>query len=162
MRQVILYLTGLGLLASLVFPNAAMADAIYYHNGYALGVGANIASENDAREEFAISFKYRSYHWQYGIDHCTSAGAGDIGTTEYQFLWVSYIEEFKRPADSDYGIYAGLGGGGFLGLEDDFLENPFGPFLLVGWDMSDWIGLEGKVGTFGRNYWASALIYWYL
>lgn len=150
-----------GLIAILLFPSTALAETVYYHDGVALGWGHNLASQNNATEDMAFSLKYRSHHWQYGIDHCLSGNVGGVGDTEYQFLWVSYIEEFKRPEWQKYGIYVGIGGGGFLGMEEDFLENQYGPIAIVGWDIASYVGLEAKVGWFGRNNWGTGMVYWY-
>ena len=145
----------------ILFPSAANAETVYYHNGFALGVGYNLASENNTLEDMAFSLKYRHNHWQYGIDHCLSEAVGGVGDTQYQFLWVSYIEEFKRPEWQEYGIYAGIGAGGMVGMDYGFLQRRYGPFALVGWDITSYAGIEGKVGWFGRNNWATGMVYWY-
>jgi hypothetical protein len=142
-------------------PSVVFAETVYYHNGFAAGVGYNLASENNATEDMAFSLKFRQRHWQYGIDHCMSGNVGGKGDTEYQFLWASYIEEFSRPESQEYGLYAGIGGGGFLGMDEGFLETQYGPFAVVGWDATSYLGLEGKIGLFGRNNWATGFMYFY-
>jgi hypothetical protein len=148
--------------AVVLLPSAAKAERVYYHDGVAVGMGYNIASENYTLEDFAFSLKYRMHHWQGGIDYCfTGPVGGGNGDSNLQFLWVSYIEEFSRPDTQKYGLYGGIGVGGMVGMDYGFLERRYGPFALAGWDITSYLGIEGKAGLFGRNNWGTGMLYWY-
>jgi hypothetical protein len=148
------------LLAGLLVPAVASAELEYHHNGLAIGVGFNQATQNEADESFAASIKYRRYHWEAGFDACMSEDFGGVGDNNFGVAWLAYIEEFNRPADSTYGLYAGLGAGMFI-LEDEFIDQSVGPLAVAGWDWGDETGSELKAGWFGDSFWASLIVYWY-
>jgi len=158
-RKITLIFTFLFVLG-LMFPGVVAAELEYHHNGLAIGVGLNQATQNEANEDFAASVKYRRFHWEIGVDACMSEDFGGVGDNNYGVIWLAYIEEFNRPAGSTYGLYAGLGAAGFV-LEDDFVDTPYGPIAVAGWDWGNETGVEGKVGLFGDNTWASLIAYWY-
>jgi hypothetical protein len=138
----------------------AYAATLDFMSGLAVGVGINQATENQADESFALSFKSRETRWEYGLDLCMAEDFGGVGDNNFGFIWGAWLEEFQRPEWQDYGIYVGAGAGVLL-LQDDLVDWPAGPFAVVGWDFSSQAGLEGKVGYFGENYWGTAMLYWY-
>ena len=144
----------------MVVPSTANAGALDWLDGLAVGAGYNQATGNDTVELFVLSLKTRERHWEYGADLCKSHAIGSMKENHFAFVWGSWLEDFKRPDWQDYGIYVGAGAGAFL-LEDDLVEWPAGPFVVLGWDFSSQAGLEGKIGWFGENYWGTALFYWY-
>ena len=144
----------------LVFPSTLHAGGLDFLEGIALGAGVNQATDNDADELYTFSIKHRETRWEYGLDLCMSEASGGGGDDNFAFVWGSWLEEFDRPDWQDYGIYVGAGAGVFV-LEDDLIDWPAGPFVVLGWDFSNQAGLEGKVGYFGENYWGTALFYWY-
>lgn len=148
------------LVAALVLCRPATAGALDFLEDYAVGAGWNQGTENDALEFFVLSFKYRGNRWEYGLDACNVEKRGEEGGSNFGFAWAAWIEEFDRPDWQDYGIFVGAGAGVFF-LEEDLIDWPGGPFLVLGWDFSPQAGLEGKVGYFGENYWGTALFYWY-
>jgi len=137
----------------------AMAELDYHHDGFAVGAGINQAMENQADESWAAGIKYRTPHWEYGLDACMSEDFGGVGDNNFGFVWVAYIEEWERPAFSTYGLYTGIGAGMFF-LEDEFVDWPAGPIVVMGWDWGDEITVEGKVGYFGENYFGTTMLYW--
>lgn len=147
-------------LVLMLFPLEARAGVLDFMDGIALGAGINQGTSNQADESFTLSIKLREEPWQYGFDICKSEDIGGIGVNKFGFVWGSWQTDFDRREIQDYGIYAG-GGAGILLLEDDLVDWPAGPFVLLGWDFSNTAGLEGKVGYFGSNFWGTALFYWY-
>ena len=144
----------------LTLPGASMAEFEYHHNGMALGVGINQATDNDADESFAFGVKFRSDTFAGGLDYCKSEGPGGEGSTSFMFPWVAWMEEFSRPPESTYDLYGGLGVGYMILEDEEFIDSPFGPFVITGWDMGEELTLEGKVGVFGGSFWGTAMVYW--
>jgi hypothetical protein len=138
----------------------AYAELDYHHNGFSIGAGINQATENQADETWAVGLKYRQPHWQYGVDVCMSEDFGGVGDNKFGFIWATYIEEWERPAASEYGLYSGIGAGAFF-LEDEFVDWPAGPIVVMGWDWGRELGMEAKVGYFGENFYGTTLLYWY-
>jgi len=160
MRLSTILTLNLGLIVSLLAPSASYAGGLDFPPGMAIGAGVNQATGNEADESLAVSFKSREDRLEYGIDFCMSEGRGGVGDNNFVFVWGAWLEDFQRPEWQDYGVFAGAGAGFFL-FEDDLVEWPAGPFVVLGWDFSPQAGLEGKVGYFGENYWGTALLYWY-
>jgi len=146
----------------LLLPTAAMAKFTYHHNGFAIGAGVNQASENNADESLAFGLKYRHNTLAGGLDFCMSEGPGGEGSTMFPFVWVAWMEEFSRPEESTYGLYGGLGVGYMLLEEEELMDSPVGPFVILGWDLGEEISVEGKVGMFGENKFGTAMVYWNL
>ena len=154
--QIILVAAATGFL----LPGPASAGTIDFLDGIAIGAGYHQAAANRADEYYTASIKIRGKVWEYGIDACNSEGSGGVSTDNFLFLWTGWIEEFDRPKWQDYGIYVGAGAGFFL-LDDNLIDWPGGPFVIIGWDFSHQAGLEGKCGYFGDHYWGTAMFYWY-
>ena len=152
-----LFITGLVIL---MLPLPAYANDLDFLEDFALGIGVNQGTSNDANELLAVGIKSRGLRWQYGVDFCMSEDRGGVGDNNFAFLWASWTEEFQRPEWQDYGMYVGAGAGVLL-LSDDLTEWPVGPFVMLGWDLSTQAGLEGKAGYFGEEYWGTAMFYWY-
>ncbi|HDS30800.1 MAG TPA: hypothetical protein ENN67_07125 [Firmicutes bacterium] len=144
----------------LLIPLQSRAGDLDFMDGLAIGAGINQGTKNEADESFALGLKARQGRWQYGVDFCMSEDRGGIGKDNFVFVWGGWLQEFDRPDWQDYGIYVG-GGVGFFLLESNLIDWPAGPFAIVGWDFSSQAGLEGKVGYFGKNYWGTAMLYWY-
>ena len=142
-----------------LFPMPSKAGGFDFMDGLSLGAGINQGTSNDADERLAISLKLREKNWEYGLDFCQSEDVGGIGKNDFGFVWGSWLADFQRPPHQDYGIYAGAGAGAFI-LQQDLIDWPAGPFLVLGWDFSTDAGLEGKVGYFGENMWGTAIFYW--
>jgi len=147
------------LVFGLLFAIPAQAGVLDFMSGTSVGVGINRGTANEADESFTLSFKIREPRWEYGLDLSMSEDYGGIGDNNFGYIWGAWIEEFQRPEWQDYGVYVGAGAGIFI-LEDDLVEWPAGPFVVMGWDFSSQSGLEGKIGYYGENYWGTALIYW--
>jgi len=158
MRIVLALISGTALLLLLNEPTLAKTGNIL--GTFSVGAGINQGTDNQADESFCLSFKERLHKWEYGLDLCMSEDRGGVGDNNFAFLWLSWIDDFHRPNWQDYGFYAGAGAG-LLILSDDLVQRPFGPFILLGWDLSSQAGLEGKVGWFGENFWGTANLYWY-
>jgi len=147
-------------LAAILFAGPAMAQTSGTAGDFAVGLGINRATNNEADESFSFSVKERLPKWEYGLDLCMSEDRGGVGDNNFAFVWGGWIDDFHRQELQDYGIFAGVGAGAFI-LQDDLVDWPTGPFVIIGWDLSSQAGLEGKLGYFGENLWGTANIYWY-
>lgn len=149
------------LILSVLMDRVEAAEEAEFFKNISFGAGVNQGTSNQAEESFSISVKDRVSRWEYGLDICASKDRGGVGDNKFAFLWAAWREDFHRPTWQDYGIYAGAGAGAFI-LQQDLIDWPAGPFILIGWDFSSQAHLEGKVGYFGENYWGTALFYWNL
>ena len=156
LKRAIPFLIFIPALFSLAVPaaNAGVLD------GWAIGVGINQVTENDADESLGGSIKWRDDSWEVGLDYLNSEDVGGIGENNYAFAWAAMLMDFKRPDTQDFGIFGG-GGAGFLVADDEAIDWPAGPIVILGWDFSSQAGLEGKVGYFGENIFGTAMFYWY-
>lgn len=147
-------------LAILLFGSPAMAQTSGMQGDLAVGLGYNQGTNNEADESFCLSVKERLLKWEYGLDLCMSEDKGGVGDNNFAFVWGGWIDDFHRQDFQDYGIFAGVGAGVFV-MQDELVDWPAGPFVIIGWDLSPQAGLEGKLGYFGENLWGTANIYWY-